>query len=83
MKKIEEVMTKENLITAPENTTIGEAKDILKSHKIEKLPLVDKDNNLRGLITIKDIEKVKNSLIALKIIGEDFYVVQRLELQRI
>ncbi|APU58544.1 nitronate monooxygenase family protein [Clostridium botulinum] len=52
-------MTKENLITAPENTTIGEAKDILKSHKIEKLPLVDKDNNLRGLITIKDIEKVK------------------------
>ncbi|MET7039519.1 IMP dehydrogenase [Clostridium botulinum] len=58
-KKIEEVMTKENLITAPENTTIGEAKDILKSHKIEKLPLVDKDNNLRGLITIKDIEKVK------------------------
>ncbi len=58
-KKIEEVMTKENLITAPENTTIEEAKDILKSHKIEKLPLVDKDNNLRGLITIKDIEKVK------------------------
>ncbi len=52
-------MTKENLITAPENTTIEEAKDILKSHKIEKLPLVDKDNNLRGLITIKDIEKVK------------------------
>ncbi|NFA61488.1 IMP dehydrogenase [Clostridium sporogenes] len=58
-KKIEEVMTKENLITASENTTIEEAKDILKSHKIEKLPLVDKDNNLRGLITIKDIEKVK------------------------
>ncbi len=58
-KKIEEVMTKENLITAPENTTIEEAKDILKSHKIEKLPLVDEDNNLRGLITIKDIEKVK------------------------
>ncbi|APH16637.1 inosine-5'-monophosphate dehydrogenase [Clostridium sporogenes] len=58
-KKIEEVMTKENLITAPEDTTIEEAKDILKSHKIEKLPLVDKDNNLRGLITIKDIEKVK------------------------
>ncbi|MBE6058533.1 IMP dehydrogenase, partial [Clostridium sp.] len=58
-RKIEEVMTKENLITAPENTTIEEAKDILKSHKIEKLPLVDKYNNLRGLITIKDIEKVK------------------------
>lgn len=58
-KKISEVMTSENLITAPENTTIEEAKDILKHHKIEKLPLVDNDNNLRGLITIKDIEKVK------------------------
>ena len=58
-KKIEEVMTKENLITAAEETTIEEAKEILKKHKIEKLPLVDKDNNLRGLITIKDIEKVK------------------------
>ncbi|KAJ49139.1 IMP dehydrogenase [Clostridium tetanomorphum] len=58
-KNISEVMTKENLITAPENTTIEEAKHILMKHKIEKLPLVDKDYNLRGLITIKDIEKVK------------------------
>ncbi|WP_027626700.1 IMP dehydrogenase [Clostridium lundense] len=58
-KKISEVMTKENLITAPENTTIDEAKEILMKHKIEKLPLVDADNNLRGLITIKDIEKVR------------------------
>lgn len=58
-RRISEVMTSENLITAPENTTIEEAKDILKHHKIEKLPLVDNDNNLRGLITIKDIEKVK------------------------
>lgn len=56
-KKIDEVMTKKDLITAHEGTTIEEAKDILKAHKIEKLPLVDKDNNLRGLITIKDIEK--------------------------
>lgn len=56
-KKIYEVMTKENLITAPENTTVEEAKEILKKHKIEKLPLVDSENNLRGLITIKDIEK--------------------------
>lgn len=56
-KKIYEVMTKENLITAPENTTVEEAKEILKKHKIEKLPLVDRENNLRGLITIKDIEK--------------------------
>lgn len=56
-KKISEVMTKEGLVTAPENTTIEEAKELLKKHKIEKLPLVDKDNNLKGLITIKDIEK--------------------------
>lgn len=58
-KKISEVMTKENLVTAPGNTTIEEAKDILMRHKIEKLPLVDDDFNLVGLITIKDIEKVK------------------------
>lgn len=58
-RKISEVMTFKNLITAPESTTIEEAKEILKAHKIEKLPLVDNNNNLRGLITIKDIEKVK------------------------
>lgn len=58
-KKISEVMTKENLITASENTTVEEAKEILKKHKVEKLPLVDKDGYLKGLITMKDIEKVK------------------------
>ena len=58
-KKISEVMTKENLITAPEGTTITEAKEILKTHKIEKLPLVDNEGNLKGLITIKDIEKAR------------------------
>jgi len=58
-RKISEVMTSEELITAPEDTTIEEAKELLKNHKIEKLPLVDKENNLKGLITIKDIEKVK------------------------
>lgn len=56
---IKNVMTSENLITATEHTTVEEAKEILKKYKIEKLPLVDKDNNLKGLITIKDIEKVK------------------------
>lgn len=56
-KKIEEVMTKEGLVTAAEGTTLEEAKEILKKHKIEKLPLVDKDGNLKGLITVKDIEK--------------------------
>lgn len=58
-KKISEVMTKEKLITAAQDTTIEQAKEILKKYKIEKLPLVDADNNLRGLITLKDIEKVK------------------------
>lgn len=56
---IGDVMTKGELITAPEGTTVEEAKEILKKHKIEKLPLVDKNNVLKGLITIKDIEKVK------------------------
>jgi len=56
-KKISEVMTRENLITAPEGTTLTEAKEILRKYKIEKLPIVDKDGNLKGLITIKDIEK--------------------------
>jgi len=56
---IKNIMTSENLITAPENTTVEEAKEILKKHKIEKLPLVDEENNLKGLITIKDIEKVR------------------------
>ncbi len=56
---IDNVMTKENLVTAPVNTTLEEAKKILVKHKIEKLPLVDEDFNLKGLITIKDIEKVR------------------------
>ena len=56
-KPIGEVMTSENLITAPEGTTLEEAKKILANHRIEKLPIVDKDFMLRGLITIKDIEK--------------------------
>lgn len=58
-RKISEVMTKDNLITAPEDTTIEEAKELLKKHKIEKLPLVDKEGYLKGLITIKDIEKTR------------------------
>lgn len=55
--KISEVMTRENLVTAPVGTTLEQAKEILKKHKIEKLPLVDNDGILKGLITIKDIEK--------------------------
>ena len=56
-RPIGEVMTSENLITGPEGTTLEEAKKILAAHRIEKLPIVDKNGYLRGLITIKDIEK--------------------------
>lgn len=56
-KLIRESMTSENLITALEGTTLEEAKEILGRARKEKLPIVDKDNNLKGLITIKDIEK--------------------------
>ena len=54
---IENVMTKENLVTAPVGTSLAEAQKILGKHRIEKLPIVDKDGYLKGLITIKDIEK--------------------------
>lgn len=56
--RIEEVMTKDNLVTAPVGTTLKEAEEILQQYKIEKLPLVSEDGTLKGLITIKDIEKV-------------------------
>jgi IMP dehydrogenase len=56
-KKISEVMTSENLVTGPEGTTLEEAQEILRHYKIEKLPIVDKNGMLKGLITIKDIEK--------------------------
>ncbi len=56
-RKIYEVMTKENLVTAPEGTSLDEAQEILRRHKIEKLPIVDANGVLKGLITIKDIEK--------------------------
>ncbi len=55
--KIKDVMTKDHLVTAPVGTTLREAQEILRQHKIEKLPLVDDQGFLRGLITIKDIEK--------------------------
>lgn len=56
-RKIKEVMTSKNLITAKEGTTLADAKEILGQHRIEKLPIVDDAGNLKGLITIKDIEK--------------------------
>lgn len=54
---IENVMTKENLVTAPVGTSLAEAQKILGKHRIEKLPIVDEKGYLKGLITIKDIEK--------------------------
>ncbi len=88
-KPIREVMTSEGLITAPENTSLEDAKKILQAHRIEKLPLVDADGNLKGLITIKDIEKMRkypNSakdadgrLLAAAAIGVTSDVVDRVE----
>jgi len=59
-KGVSEIMTRENLITAPENTNLVEAEEILKNYKIEKLPVVTKDGKLKGLITFRDIEKLKS-----------------------
>ena len=56
-QKISAVMTKENLVTAPVGTTLKQAQEILRQHRIEKLPIVDENGYLKGLITIKDIEK--------------------------
>ncbi|BCB01878.1 IMP dehydrogenase [Bacillus sp. KH172YL63] len=56
--QISDVMTKEDLVTAPVGTTLDEAEKILQQYKIEKLPLIDENGTLKGLITIKDIEKV-------------------------
>jgi IMP dehydrogenase len=58
-QKIADIMTKENLITAEVGTTLDEAEEILQHHKIEKLLIVDKEGNLQGLITFKDIQKKK------------------------
>lgn len=57
-KRVEDAMTREGLVTTREGTTLDEAKSILHEHRIEKLPVVDDDGHLLGLITIKDIEKV-------------------------
>lgn len=57
---VESIMTKENLITAPENITLDKAETILQQYKIEKLPIVNKKGKLTGLVTFKDIQKKKN-----------------------
>jgi len=87
---VRNVMTKEKLITAEEKTTLEQAKKILHKHKIEKLPIVDKQYTLKGLITIKDIEKkrkypraAKDSLGRLRVgaaVGTNPNVLERVEL---
>ncbi|MDA0986887.1 MAG: IMP dehydrogenase [Bacteroidetes bacterium] len=64
--KVSEVMTSKNLITVPVGTTLEEAESILQKYKIEKLPIVDKNRNLKGLLTVKDIQKKKQYPIACK-----------------
>ncbi len=87
---VRSVMTKNNLVTAPEKTTLEQAKKMLHKYKIEKLPIVDKQNTLKGLITIKDIEKkrkypnaAKDSLGRLRVggaIGTSTDVLERVDL---
>ena len=57
-RRISDLMTKDELVTVPEGTTLDEAKELLHRHKIEKLLVVDRDGNLKGLITVKDIQKM-------------------------
>ena len=65
-RRIEQVMTKDNLITTTESTNLEKAADILQNYKIEKLPVVDKNNRLIGLVTYKDITKAKDKPFACK-----------------
>lgn len=65
-KKVSQVMTSANLVTAPEGTTLGKAFDILRQHKVEKLPVVKKDGTLVGLITYRDIQKLQSQPNAVK-----------------
>lgn len=65
-RKVDEVMTSENIVTTSQSTNLEEAADILQCHKIEKLPVVDKDGHLVGLVTYKDITKAKDKPNACK-----------------
>ncbi len=65
-QKIGDCMTQEKLITAPVGTSLDDAKELLRKHRIEKLPLVDENGQLKGLITIKDIEKAQKYPLSAK-----------------
>ena len=74
-KRIDEVMTKENIVTTNQSTDMEAASQILQEHKIEKLPVVDKDGKLVGLITYKDITKAKDKPMACK---DAAYIISRI-----
>jgi IMP dehydrogenase len=86
---VSNLMTRENLITAPEGTTLEQAKTVLQKYKIEKLPIVNSDNRLKGLITIKDIQKAlefplstldeKKRLVAAAAVGPSEDLNERVE----
>lgn len=69
---VENVMTKMPLITAPKGCTLDDAEKIFSTNKVEKLPIVDEQGRLEGLITIKDLKNAKNILMPIKIILEDY-----------
>ena len=79
---IGDVMTREDLVTAPVGTDLKAAQEILMHHKIEKLPIVDENGTLKGLITIKDIEKQFSTPIPQETSRADFSAARRLELRR-
>lgn len=76
-------MTSEGLVTAKEGITLEEAKKILAKARKEKLPIVDDEGNLKGLITIKDIEKQIKYPLSARMSREDFSVEQQLVLRQI
>lgn len=77
--KIRDIMTSKDLITAPVGTTLERAAEILMTHKVEKLPIVDGENRLKGLITIKDIQKAKSIQILPRMQGADCWQAQQWE----
>ena len=75
-RPVSEVMTKDNLVTAPKGITLSEATTIIRNSKVEKLPVVDAEGKLAGLITYKDLMKIKDNPIASKDSGPDRQVTE-------
>jgi len=81
MLMVSDRMTSDNLVTVPVGTSLEKAKDILQEHRIEKLLVVDGDHNLTGLITVKDIQKMKTIQMLVKILMADFVLQLQLVCQ--